>query len=291
MSVILAGNHYGKSRVRMVKVTRHPDRHDLKEVTVGIQFEGDFETSYTAGDNSKVLPTDTMKNTVYALAKENPVEQIEEFALGLIAHFLKSNPQVRQVRIEIAENLWTRITVAGKPHNFAFTRGNEKRIAMVTGTRSGVSVEAGIEDLMVLKTRGSGFKGYLKDRYTTLQETSDRILATAIRASWLYAGPKIEFGAYWCGVRQLLLDTFAEHESRSVQHTLYAMGEAVLKTYEDILEIRLSLPNKHCLLVDLAPFGLENNNEIFVPVDEPHGLIEARLTRRGGSGEGSKALF
>ena len=292
MSVILAGNHYWKSRVRMVKVTRHPDRHDLKEVTVGIQFEGDFETSYTAGDNSKVLPTDTMKNTVYALAKENPVEQIEEFALRLIAHFLKNTPQVRQVRIEIAEHLWTRITVAGKPHNWAFTRsGNEKRIAVVTGTRSGVSVEAGIEDLVVLKTGGSGFEGYPGDRYTTLQETRDRILATAIRASWLYDGPEVAFGTCWYGVRQLLLDTFAEHDSRSVQHTLYAMGEAVLKTYEDILEIRLSLPNKHCLLVDLAPFGLENNNEIFVPVDEPHGLIEARLTRRGGSGGGSKALF
>lgn len=277
MPVLLAENNYGKSRVRLVKVTRHPDRHDLKELTVHIQLEGDFATAHTAGDNSKILPTDTMKNTVYALAKDDPLDEIEEFGERLAGHFLKNNSQVSRVRVELDEHLWTRMTAT------AFLGGgSEKRVARITGTRETMTVESGIEDLTVLKTAGSAFGGFVHDRYTTLKETKDRMLATAIKVSWLYARPGPPFGPCRQAVRQVILDTFAGHDSQSVQHTLYAMGEAVLKAREEISEIRFSLPNKHCLLVDLKPFGLENPNEIFVPVDEPHGLIEATLRRAKG---------
>ncbi len=281
MSVLLAENNYGKSRVRLVQVTRHPDRHDVKDLTVAIQFQGDFQLAHTAGDNRQVLPTDTMKNTVYALAKQHPVAQIEQFALQLIAWFLPNNPAVSRVRVEICERLWVPAVVSGKVHPFCFTSsGEERRIAVVSGTREAVSVQSGIEGLVALKTAQSGFEDFLKDRYTTLKGTGDRLLGTAIRATWLYTRPEVAFGSQWHGVRKVLLETFAQHESRSLQHTLYAMGEAVLTSYPEIGEIHLSLPNKHCLPVDLSPFGLENNNEIFLPVEEPHGLIEATLVQR-----------
>jgi urate oxidase len=281
MSVKLVHSNYGKSRVRLVKVARHEDRHDLQDITVHIAFEGDFETAHTLGDNSKVLPTDTMKNTVYALAKQVPeIEEIEDFALRLKDHFLKNNAQTSRVTIKIEENLWTRIAVAGASHHHSFTKSSdEKKTAKVIASRESVIVESGLENLLVLKTTKSGFEGFLKDQYTTLKETNDRIFATAVKATWLYARPEATSGALWRGVRQLILETFAQHESRSVQQTLYAMGEAVLEKYEDITEISLSLPNKHCLLVDLSRLGMENKNEIFVPTDEPHGLIEAKVKR------------
>jgi urate oxidase len=281
MSVILAHNNYGKSRVRMVKVARRGERHDLQELTVNVAFEGDFAAAHIDGDNSLVLPTDTMKNTVYALAAQSPeIEEIEAFALRLTDHFLTNHPQVSRVTVEIAEARWERIAVGGRPHRHAFTKGgDEKRTARVAATREGATVEAGIEDLVVLKTTGSGFAGYVKDQFTTLKETADRIFATAVKAGWLYAQTEAASGVVWRGVRQLILETFAEHDSRSVQQTLYAVGEAVLESYDEIAEIALSLPNKHCLPVDLTPFGMENRNEIFVPTDEPHGLIEARLRR------------
>lgn len=282
MSVILAHSNYGKSCVRLVKVARYEDRHDLQDISVNVAFEGDFEAAHTVGDNSKVLPTDTMKNTVYALAKQVPeIEEIEDFALRLTEHFLKNNPQTSRVTIDIEENQWLRIAVGGTPHHHSFTKsGNEKRTARVNATRESTVVESGIEGLLVLKTTQSGFEGFLKDQYTTLRETNDRVFATAMKVTWLYSRPEAASGPLWRGVRQLILETFAEHDSLSVQQTLYAIGEVVLKKFEDIVEISLSLPNKHCLLVDLSPFGMENHNEIFVPTDEPHGLIEARLRKK-----------
>jgi urate oxidase len=282
MSTSLTHSNYGKSRVRLVKVARHEDRHDLQDITVHIAFEGDFELAHTLGDNSKVLPTDTMKNTVYALAKEAAdIEQIEDFALRLSDHFLKNNAQASRVTIKIEENIWTRIAVAGTPHHHSFAKSSdEKRTTKIVASRERLTIESGLENLLVLKTTNSSFEGFLKDQYTTLKETDDRIFATAIKATWLYTRPEAASGALWRGVRQTILETFATHESLSVQHTLYAMGETVLTKYQDILEIGFSLPNKHCLLVDLAPFGLESKNEIFVPTDEPHGLIEARVGRK-----------
>lgn len=281
MAVSLIQNNYGKSRVRLVKVARHGDRHDLQDITVNIACEGDFETAHTLGDNSRILPTDTMKNTVYALAKQaSDLEEIEAFAQRLTHHFLTNNPQLSQVTVAISEHQWARIPVGGKLHAHSFAKGSdEKRTTKVIATREATTIESGLEDLLVLKTTKSGFVGYIKDPLTTLKETTDRIFATAVKATWSYADPAIATTAAWQGVRQLLLETFAQHDSLSVQQTLYAMGEVVLESYEGITEIALSLPNKHCLLVDLSPFGMENNNEIFVPTDEPHGLIEARLRR------------
>jgi urate oxidase len=264
-------------------VSRAQDRHDLKELSVGIQFEGEFAASYTAGDNRSILPADTIKNTVYALAKLYTIDAIEEFGQSLIEHFLTGNAQVRKVRVEIAEHLWTRIPFGGKPHPWSFTpAGPERRTTVVTGTREVVLIESGLENLQVVKTSGSGFEGYLHDPFTTLKETSDRILAAAVKASWLYSDNEIPFSVYWHGVRQAILDTFVEHESRSMQYTLQAIAEAVLERYADIAEIRLWLPNKDCRLVDLSWFGLENNNEVFAPAEEPFELIEARLRRISG---------
>jgi len=280
MSITLIENNYGAARVRLMKVRRMQDRHDLKELSVGIQFEGDFESSYTAGDNRSILPADTIKNTVYALAKLYTIEQIEEFAQQLINHFLTDNAQVKRVRVDIAEHLWTRIPFGGKQHPWSFTpAGLERRTVIVTGTRETVFIEAGIENLQVVKTTGSGFEGYVHDPFTTLKETSDRILSTAVKASWLYSDNEIPFSVYWHGVRQAILDTFVEHESRSAQFTLHAIAEAVLERYADIAEIHLWLPSNDCRLVDLGLFGLENNNEVFAPAEGPFELIEARLRR------------
>jgi urate oxidase len=280
MEIKLSSNNYGKSRVRLVQVTRDGERHDLKDISVDIQFEGDFEAANVHGDNRKVLPTDTMKNSVYALAKLRPVGEIEEFAQRLTDHFLKNNPQVINVQVSIKEKLWARIPVDGQPHPWAFVGGKQdKRTARVSASRASHSIAAGIEDLLVLKSRDSAFAGYIKDQYTTLQETRDRILATVVKAKWSYSRDNVDFGQTWKGVRAALLETFANHKSESVQHTLYAMAAAVLEGFGDINSIRLSMPNKHHLLVDLRPFGMANNNEIFVPTDEPHGLIEAVITR------------
>ena len=280
MAIKLGENNYGKSRVRLLRVVRQESRDDIKELTLAIRFEGDFELAHTKGDNRKILPTDTMKNTVYALARQYPVEAIEEFSLHLIEHFLTYNPQVSRVGVNASENIWGRIPIGGKPHATAFLRdGGEKRTAKLSGTREGTAIEAGIADLMVLKTTKSSFDGFLRDPYTTLKDDHRRILSTTVHGRWLYAGGDIEFSPVWHGVRQGLLETFAEHDSKSLQHTLYAMGESVLASFDQIREIHLSLPNKHYNLVDLSPFGMDNPAEVFLPTDEPHGLIEATLRK------------
>jgi urate oxidase len=280
MAIHLGENSYGKSRVRLLRVARQEGRHDIRELTVAIRFEGDFETAHTKGDNRKILPTDTMKNTVYALARQHAIETPEEFGLHLIEHFVTYNQQLSQVRIEIAESLWARLPHGGKPHATAFTRaGGEKRTVVLTGTREETTIRSGIGDLVVLKTTNSAFEGFLRDPFTTLKEDRNRILATSIQADWLYLGEEVEFGPVWHGVRQMLLETFAEHKSLSLQHTLYAMGEAVLNNFENVREIHLSLPNKHFNLVDLDPLGMDNPAEVFLPIDEPYGLIEATLRK------------
>jgi urate oxidase len=273
MSAKLIGNGYGKSAVRLVTVRRGPDVHTLKDVTIAIRLEGDFDSAYTDGDNSRVLPTDTMKNTVYALAADHPVEDIESFGLLLSEHFLRESLPAASARIELTEHLWERLD----PH--AFRRaGSEVRTAMVARTRDGVQVTAGIENLVVMKTSKSAFEGFPRDRYTTLPETRDRILATSVTATWKYSGQDLPFGDRWTEVRRRLLEAFVKHDSRSVQETLYAMGEAALET-AGVEEIHLAMPNIHHIPVDLEPFGLENRNEVFVATSEPYGLIEATLRR------------
>ncbi|WP_437948439.1 factor-independent urate hydroxylase [Sorangium sp. So ce296] len=281
MSISLVRNSYGKSRVRLVKVRRADGRHELTDIDVDIQLEGDFDDAYTRGDNSKVLPTDTMKNTVYALAKGHPVEPIEDFGVLLAEHFL-GKAHTRRARVAIAENVWSRIDAGGAPHRHAFVRaGAERRTAEITAGPGGVEIVSGIEDLLVLKTGGSAFSGFPRDKYTTLKETEDRILSTLILARWRAAARDEAPTATWERARRALLETFAEQHSLSVQHTIHALGEAVLAACPAVDELSLSLPNKHCLLVDLSPFGFGNDNEIFVPVDEPHGLIHATMKRGG----------
>ncbi|AUX23225.1 urate oxidase [Sorangium cellulosum] len=282
MSTSLVQNSYGKSRVRLVKVRRADGRHELTDLSVDVQLAGDFDDAYTRGDNSRVLPTDTMKNTVYALAKGHPVEPIEDFGVLLAEHFL-GTPHARRVRIAITEHVWSRIDAGGGPHRHAFLRaGQERRTAEISAaSASEIAVESGIADLLVLKTTGSAFSGFPRDPFTTLKEADDRILATVMVARWRTAGRDEAPTRTWESARRALLETFAEQHSLSVQHTLHALGEAVFAACPAISEVSLSLPNKHCLLVDLSPFGLANEGEIFVPVDEPHGLIEATLKRGG----------
>ena len=274
MPVTLAANGYGKQAVRLVAVRRHPDCHELKDVTVGIRFEGDFTSAYTDGNNRGVLPTDTMKNTVYALAAEHPFDDIEDFGLLLTDHFLTNNPRASRVQVDLTEHLWAPFQTSGTAFRQA---GGERRTAQVTRDREGTQVLAGLADLVVMKTAKSAFEGFPRDRYTTLPETSDRLLATAVRATWRYSRPDAPFGL-WHQVRRVLLETFAEHDSRSVQHTLYAMGEAVVETL-DVEEIHLTMPNRHHIPVDLRPFGMDNRNEIFVATAEPYGLIEGTVRR------------
>jgi urate oxidase len=264
-----------------MKVARHGERHELQNLTVKIAFEGDFDDVHKTGDNSLVLPTDTMKNTVYTLSQQmQEIEEIEIFASRLADYFLTNNNQVSRAVIEIAEHDWIRINVGGEPHQHSFTKGgDEKRTTKVNATRDGAIIESGIEDLIVLKTTKSGFVGFIKDCYTTLPEATDRIFCTSVKANWRYTNTEAATGDAWRNVRQTIVETFAEHDSLSVQHTLYAMGEAVLAKFPDVAEIAFSLPNIHCLPVDFTRFGLENDNRIFVPTDEPHGLIEARLSR------------
>jgi len=281
MTARIVHDNYGKSRVRLLKVDRRTERHEIQNLTINIALEGDFDAIHTEGDNSLCLPTDTMKNTVYALAgQKQEVEPVEVFGGRLAAHFLKNNEQVSRVVIDLVEHGWKRMKFDGDEHDHSFVRGsNEKRIAKIAATRDGVTVESGVEDLIVLKTTRSAFVGFIKDEYTTLPEATERIFSTAIKAVWRYTSADEASDDVFSSIRKTILKVFAEHDSLSVQHTLYAMGEAVLNEFPEVDEVAFSLPNIHCLPIDMTKFGQQNDNRIFVPTDEPHGLIEARLAR------------
>ncbi len=283
MSIVMSQSGYGKSEIRLVKVSRRRHGHDLRDLTVDVGLEGDFDAAYVEGDNTGLLATDTMRNTVYALAKQYPIDPIESFGHRLVEHFLAAGPGVTRARVHLVEHPWARLEAGGRPHEHAFERGSGgNRVATVIGAGGeggGVQIEAGIDDLLVLKTTGSGWEGFLRDRYTSLPETSDRILATIITARWSYRGADIEFGAAWRDVRRTILEAFCDHYSPSVQFTLRRMGEAVLDARSEVERISFSLPNKHHLLYDLARFGLENENEIFHATSEPYGLIEGTVVR------------
>ena len=281
MPVQIIHDNYGKSRVRLIKVARSGDRRELQNITLNIAFEGDFDAIHRLGDNRLCLPTDTMKNTVYALAGETTeIEEIEAFGQRLTSYFLDNNAQVSRVIIDIFETGWKRMKFGGAEHSHAFVKGsNERRTTTISASRNGVTIESGVDDLIVLKTTESGFVGFIKDRFTTLPETTDRIFSTAIKATWRYKNAESATGAAFQAIRQTMLKVFADHDSLSVQHTLYAIGEAILDEFSYVDEIAISMPNIHCLPVDMTKFGQTNDNRIFVPTDEPHGLIEARLIR------------
>lgn len=278
--IVLGHVSYGKSAVRLVKVRRGPDRHEVHDVNVDIALEGDFAAAYTEGDNTRLPATDTMRNTVYALAKDHPLENIEEFGLVLADHFISTIPSVRRARVQLVEYLWQRIEAGGQPHEHSFTRASGERTATVIRSADELQVEAGIDNLQILKTTNSGWEKFHHDRYTSLPDARDRILATSLTATWSYGDvSKVAFGELWQAVRAQILETFTDHYSPSVQNTLYRMGKAVLETFPQVARIHFAMPNKHHLLFDLARFGLANDNEIFQVTSEPYGLIEGTVER------------
>jgi urate oxidase len=277
----LAENRYGKSCVRLVRVNRQEAIHEFEEWSVDVLLQGDFLSCFAEGDNSKILPTDTMKNTVYSLARSSCATCIEEFSQELIEYLLTHNPQVSAAEVTIQEKSWQHLNVAGKPHPTTFSQiGSEVQTTRVTRKRAeDFQIASGLSGLVLMKTAGSAFEGYVHDPLTTLPETSDRLFGTCLRASWTYLSHALAFTSVRKSIRESLLTAFASHQSKSVQHTLYAMAECALAAAPQISEITLTMPNKHCLLVDLSRFGQDNPNRIFVPIDEPHGTIEARVCR------------
>jgi urate oxidase len=280
--IALGENRYGKSRVRVVKLKRHPDRHELRDWTVEILLQGEFESCFVDGDNSRILPTDTMKNAVYSLARNSSAECMEEFGKELIAFLLDRNPQVSAASVNLSEKNWEHLSTQGSPHPTTFVpaSGESETAEVLLKRNEAPTVRSGFENLVILKTSGSEFAGFIQDSLTTLPESTDRLFGTAVRARWNYSSPAAPFGALRTKVRETMLEVFAEHRSKSVQHTLYAMGERTLAAVPEIADIELIMPNKHYLLVDLSRFGQDNPNEVFVPIDEPHGYIEARIRRR-----------
>jgi urate oxidase len=278
---LLAENRYGKSRVRLVKVTRQEGVHTVREWSVNVLIQGDYDDAFRTGSNIDLLPTDTMKNTVYSIARRSSAACIEEFAKDLITHFLTTYAHAESVAVDIKEKPWEHLEVNAKSHPTGFQqRSVELQTTSMIGSRdAGVSVASGLSSLVILKTADSGFEGYIKDPLTTLRETGDRLLGTDVTASWTYNAADLPFTQLRNEIRASLVATFANHKSLSVQHTLFAMAEATLAQVPAISDITLTMPNKHCLLIDLTPFGQNNPNEIFVPIDEPHGYIEARVTR------------
>ncbi|MDD5140213.1 MAG: urate oxidase [Verrucomicrobiales bacterium] len=276
----LIQHQYGKAHVRVLKVTRSGRQHSLKELDVSVGLSGGFDASYTKADNRLVVATDSMKNTVNVFAKEKLGAENEEFGLALGRHFLKTYPQVKRVEVGLSERCWSRIQAGGKPHAHSFTeKGAAKPFATIVCTRKETRIESGIEDLLILKTTGSGFEKFLRDEFTTLPETSDRICATKLKATWTYTKRPKSYSATSGKILAAMLAVFAKNYSPSLQATLFQMGVAALKAAPEIAKVHLAMPNKHCLLVNLAPFGLENKNELFVPTDEPHGQIEGTISR------------
>ncbi len=273
---------YGKGRVRVLRVQRKAAGHEIKEVTVNAMLEGAFERAYTASDNSPVVPTDTIKNTIHVLAKEHLGGDIEPFSLALGRHFLARYAQVTKSTVAIEETPWQRMNFGGRPHPHSFIGLDAGRpLARVTCTRNSEQVESGVMDLPILKSTGSGFAGFPRDEFTTLPETTDRILATKLKAVWTFARNPADFSTTNRAILEAMLRVFAENYSPSVQATIHQMGEAAFKTAPEISRVTLTMPNKHYLLLNFAPFGQENKNEVFLPTDEPHGQIEATLARDG----------
>jgi len=277
----LGENRYGKSRVRLSRITRHGNHHEFNEWTVRVLLHGDFETSFTEADNSKILPTDTMKNTVYAVARDSKSVTLEEFAMELGDYLLNNNPQVSKVSIEVDEKAWERMIVDGKPDDTTFKLGGPELHTTHAVREVGGEwrISSGIDGLVILKTTKSAFTGYIRDKLTTLKPATDRIFGTQATVQWSYIDSSTSFASARVRIQSALLKEFAAHHSMSVQHTLFDMGKAALAAAPEISSITLTMPNLHHLLADLSAFGQDNPNHIFVPIDEPHGYIEATIER------------
>ncbi|GAB3320745.1 urate oxidase [Geodermatophilus aquaeductus] len=284
MAIVLGPNQYGKAEVRVVAVDRSRASHELVDLNVSSSLRGDFAAAHTDGDNAHVLTTDAQKNTVFAFARDG-VGSPEAFGLRLARHFAGSYDWITGARVAVESYGWERIAVGGQPHMHAFRRpGGEVRTAVVTADGNDLHVLAGLTDLVVLKTTGSEFWGFPRDRYTTLAETRDRVLATAVTARWRYTSLDLDWDAVYDGVRTTLVETFAATHSLALQQTLYAMGEAVLERFGDVAEVRMSMPNRHHFLQDLSAYGLSNTpgeDDVLVyhADDRPYGLIEGAVLR------------
>ena len=278
----LGANRYGKAQIRLVRVVRGPGAHRLRDLTVAIALEGDFTGAHVDGNNALVVATDTMKNTAYAFAKEHLDGSLETYGRALADHFLEFE-QVDGASVSIREHGWSPIATPNGPAPDAFVRaGSGTRVATVVAALGGTMIEAGVEDLVVMKTARSAFSGFPRDQYTTLRDTDDRIMATKVTAIWRYGSPDLASDELHAAVQATLLEVFADHDSPSVQTSIWLMARAILERHEEVAEVRMALPNLHHWLVDLSPFGLENNNEIFIATTEPHGLIEATVRRGEG---------
>jgi urate oxidase len=281
MGVKLGYNQYGKAENRVVRVFRDSDPHEIVDYNVSVALSGGQEAPHLTGDNAPTLPTDTQKNTVYAFAAEDDVvAQPESFGIRLARHFVDNTEPITFSRVGLEMYPWTRLD---NPHAFV-REGRYVRTATVTYDGTTTWVVSGIKDLVILKSTDSEFWGYIEDRYTTLQPTRDRIMATSLKAQWLHDGSDADWGKSYDTVLQAMLDAFAGHHSLALQHTLYEMGAAVINGQPGIAEIRFSAPNKHHFIYDLGRFGVENNNEVFHVDDRPYGLIEATV-RRDNAGD------
>ena len=280
MTTFLGSNQYGKAENRVVRIYRETDRHEIRDLNVSTAMRGPFDPAHLIGDQSNVLPTDTQKNTAFAFAKSHGIDSIEHYGLELARHFVRDIEPVRGARIEIEEFAWERAVVDGVPHDHTWMRaGRETRTAAVTVDATGEYVIGGFKDLVILKSTGSEFAGFLKDEYTTLQETKDRVMATSLVAKWRFASSDVDWDAVYPEVKAIMVHEFATLQSLALQQTLWHMGKAVIEQIPSIVEVRLTAPNKHHLVVDLAPFGLENHGEVFIAADRPYGLIEAQVLR------------
>ncbi|MCX5044503.1 urate oxidase [Aldersonia sp. NBC_00410] len=282
--IVLGRNQYGKAENRIVRIYRDSARHEIHDINVSSALTGDFADAHLVGDQAKVLPTDTQKNTAYAYAKEKGLLTIEQFGLDLATHYVDDIAPVRRALIELEEYAWERATVNGEEHNHTWLRkGQEVRTASVsvegTGDEQKSWIVSGFKDLVLLKSTGSEFAGFMEDPYTTLQATHDRVMATALVARWRYTTADLDFDSVYTGVQEAMVERFANLQSLALQQTLYAMGTAVLEKYPFIAEVRMSAPNKHHFLYDFSKFGLDNNNEVFNADDRPYGLIQATVER------------
>lgn len=283
---VLGQNQYGKAENRVVKITRDGATHHIKDLNVSVSLSGDMEEVHYSGSNANVLPTDTTKNTVYAFAKEHGIDSAEQFGIHLARHFVTSQEPIHRARIRIEEYAWERIETSGEGAHSFVRKGQETRLAQIAYDGERWEVVSGLKDLTVLNSTDSEFWGYVKDEYTTLPEARDRVLATEVSARWRYhwtddAEPMPDWDESYAETRSHVLSAFAETYSLSLQQTLYAMGSRIVERRPEIDEVRFSLPNKHHFLVDLTPFGLKNDNEVYFAADRPYGLIEATVLRDG----------
>lgn len=280
MAIILGDNQYGKAESRLVRIYRDSARHEIRDLNVTTALRGPFEPAYLVGDQSNVLPTDTQKNTAFAFAKSKGIDSIESFGLELARHFVHDVDPVEGARIEIEEYEWERAIIDGAEHDHTWLRkGQEIRTAAVTVDASGEHVIGGFKELVILKSTGSEFAGFLSDDYTTLAETHDRVMATALDAKWRFTTTNVAWGEVYRGIKTIIVREFASLQSLALQQTLWHMGKAVLEAYPFIAEVRLKAPNRHHFSYDIGQFGLDNSNEVFIAVDRPYGLIEATILR------------